>query len=140
MHTEISRAAGREPTCQTILTATWLGEPVEPSIEEFEKVYELQVALNDGRRPPQDDRGEAESIFFAEKHSGTFLTDDNGAFDFAERRLGRGRVVDSIYVLQTAVANGDLSARDAAQIANDIEGAERHFRRCHRPPFTHTMF
>ena len=65
-------------------------------------MYRLQVGLNDGKQPPKGDRGEAEGIFFAEKHDGQFATDDNNAYDFARRRptLGAGRVIDSIHILR----------------------------------------
>ena len=116
VETEIRGAVRHEPSCNRVLAATWLGAPVEPAPNELVDVYEIQVGLNDGRRPPGDDAGEAESIFFAEKLGGTFLTDDNAAFDFAQRRLGAGRVVDSVYVLQTATANGTLTSREAADL------------------------
>ena len=75
----------------------------------------LQVGLNDGKYPPEGDGGEAEGIYFAEKLGGQFATDDNKAYDFARRRpsLGPGRVIDSVQILQTAVANGDLSRTEA---------------------------
>ena len=123
-----------ESHCSDILRETWLGPPAEPSGAELADVYRLQVGLNDGRRPPTGDRGEAEAIYFAEKHNGQFATDDNGAYEFARRRpsLGPGRVIDSIQILRTAVANGDLTAADAHGIANEIEDAGRSFRPTHR--------
>lgn len=123
-----------ESYCSDILRETWLGAPAEPSVAELADVYRLQVGLNDGRRPPKGDRGEAEAIYFAEKHNGQFATDDNNAYEFARRRpsLGPGRVIDSIHILQTAVTDGDLTAADAHSIANDIEAAGRSFRRVHR--------
>ena len=97
-------------------------------------MYRLQVGLNDGREPPKGDRGEAEGIYFAEKHNGQFATDDNNAYEFARRRpsVGMGRVIDSIHILRTAVADGDLTAAAAHSIANDIEEAGRSFRPTHR--------
>jgi predicted nucleic acid-binding protein len=123
-----------ESHCSDILQETWLGVPAEPSVAELADVYRLQVGLNDGRRPPKGDRGEAEAIYFAEKHSGQSATDDNGAYEFANRRpsLGPGRVIDSIHILRTAVAHGDLTATDAHSIANQVEDAGRSFRPAHR--------
>ncbi len=97
-------------------------------------VYRLQVGLNEGRKPPQGDRGEAECIYFAEKHGGQFVTDDNNAYSFAVRRvsLGIGRVIDTIQILRIAVANGSLTATDACGIADEIENAGRSFRPEHR--------
>ena len=123
-----------ESHCADVLNETWLGVPAEPTDSELAIVYRLQVGLNDGREPPKGDRGEAEAIYFAEKHNGQLATDDNGAYEFARRRpsLGPGRVIDSIHVLQTAVADGDLTAADAHDIANAIEDAGRSFRPPHR--------
>jgi predicted nucleic acid-binding protein len=133
VHGEIERSVRHQASCADILQMSWLGEPVEPAIEDLAAVFELQVALNEGRRPPAGDRGEAESIFFAEKLGGTFLTDDNGAFDFAMRRptLGPGRVRDSVDVLRVLVADGTITTKEAAEAANDIGSAGRSFRRCH---------
>ena len=132
---EIESAEGAgESHCSDILVAKWLGPPAAPSGAELADVYRLQVGLNDGRRPPTRDRGEAEAIYFAEKHNGQFATDDHGAYEFARRRpsLGAGRVIDSIHILRTAVADGDLTAADAHLIANEIEDAGRSFRPVHR--------
>ena len=123
-----------ESHCSDVLREAWLGAPAAPSIEELADVYRLQVGLNDGKRPPTGDRGEAEAIYFAEKHSGQFATDDNNAYEFARRRpsLRPGRVIDSVQILRTAVANGDISATGACNIADAIEGAGRSFRPVHR--------
>lgn len=123
-----------ESHCTDILSATWLGPPADLTTAELADVYRLQVGLNDGRQPPTGHRGEAEAIYFAEKLNGQFATDDNGAYEFARRRpsLGMGRVIDSVHILQTAVADGDLTPTDAHDIANAIEDAGRSFRPIHR--------
>ena len=123
-----------ESHCSDILSETWLGVPAEPTAAELASVYRLQVGLNDGMEPPKGDLGEAEGIYFAEKHSGQFATDDNNAYEFARRRpsLGMGRVIDSIHILRTAVADGYLTATDAHGIANAIEDADRTLRPTHR--------
>ena len=130
---ESAKRAG-ESHCSDILSETWLGAPAEPSIAELAVVYRLQVGLNNGRHPPKGDQGEVEAIFFAVKHNGQFATDDNNAYEFARRRptLGAGRVIDSIHILRTAVADGDLTATDAHRIANAMEDAGRSFRPTHR--------
>lgn len=70
----------------------------------------------------------------AEKHNGHFATDDNGAHEFVRRHpsLGMGRVIDSIHILRSAVADGVLSAANACDVANAIEDAGRSFRPTHR--------
>ena len=133
---ELESAAGAgEDHCAHILDDSWLGRPAIPAgSREMKTIYRLQIGLNDGRRPAVDHRGEAEGIYFAEKHQGDFATDDNGAYNFARRRpsLGSGRVFDSIHILQSAVAMGEITAEDAAEIANDVETAGRSFRPEHR--------
>ena len=134
---EIESAAQEgELHCSDILDEDWIGPPAEPTAAEMAVVYRLQVGLNDGREPPRSDRGEAEGIFFAEKHNGQFATDDNKAYEFARRRpsLGMGRVIDSVHILQTAVADGVLTPAEAHGIANAIEDAGRWFRPTHRHP------
>ena len=123
-----------ESHCSDILREAWLGPPAEPTAAELADVYRLQVGLNAGREPPKGDRGEAEGIYFAEKHNGQFATDDNNAYEFARRRpsLGMGRVIDTIHILRTAVADGVLTAADAHEVANEIEDAGRWFRPTHR--------
>jgi len=135
IHAEIESAARKGKShCLDILDEAWLGPPAEPTAAELSVVYRLQVGLNDGKEPPKGDRGEAEGIFFAEKHNGQFATDDNGAYEFGRRRpsLGTGRVIDSIHILRTAVADGYLTAADAHRIATEIEGAGRSLRPDHR--------
>ena len=137
IHTEIKSAQHEvDSHCADILRATWLGPPAEVTAAELADVYRLQVGLNDGRQPPTGHRGEAEAIYFAEKLNGQVATDDNGAYEFARRRssLGPGKVIDSIHILRTVVANGDLTASEADRIANAMEDAGRSFRPIHRGP------
>ena len=135
---ELMSAATRgEPHCSDVLSETWLGNPAIPTgPAELSAIIRLQVGLDEGRRPPRGHRGEAECIFFAEKHNGEFVTDDNAAYDFARRRptLGPQRVLDSIDVLRSAVTSGKITGEDAAEIADDVENAGRSFRPEHRGP------
>lgn len=91
----------------------------------------IQIGLNDGRRPPVAHAGEAEGIYFAEKLGGRFVTDDNGAYDFARRRLGPGRVFDTVDVLREAVTNGDMDSGEALNLVNAIRNSGRSIRRVH---------
>ena len=131
-----SAAVAGESHCSDVLSKTWLGCPAVPrGATELAAIFRLRIGLNTGRRSPSSrNLGEAEGIYFAEKHGGDFVTDDNGAYDFACRRrsLGRQRVLDSIDVLRAAVAENEITAEDAAAIADDIEGAGRSFRPEHR--------
>ena len=128
------------PGCADILNAAWLGDPMVPAGADLHGVFQLLVGLNEGRRPPTAHAGEAESIFVAEKLGGIFVTDDNAAYDFALRRLGPGRVKDSVHVLREAVASGELSASQALESAELIESSSRSLRRVHPRPFTIRYF
>jgi hypothetical protein len=119
------------PGCQAVLTATWLSTPMAPDHEDLQEIIRLQIGLNDGRRPPIAHAGEAEGIYFAKKIGGCFVTDDNGAYDFAERRLGRGRVLDTVDLLREAVVYGDLDDGEALNIVNMIRNSGRSIRRIH---------
>lgn len=129
-----SAARAGESHCSAVLTEAWLGPAATPDTKELAAIYRLQVGLNEGRQPPTAHLGEAEAIYFAEQTGGEFATDDNGAFDFARRRptLGPGRVMDSVHILRNAVAVGEITAMQAAQIAADIEAAGRYLRPEHR--------
>lgn len=132
VHDELEAGANQGLTPnQDILAAAWLGAPIAPTTAELSGVFALHVGLNDGRRPPVSHAGEAESIYLAEQLGASFATDDNAAYDFGERRLGVGRVLDTVTVLRDAVAMDELGARDALAIAAAIRSAGRHLRRTH---------
>jgi hypothetical protein len=141
---EIRAAAATEAHCQAILAAGWLGEPASVDTKGMTELIDLHTALNEGRRPPIDHLGEAESMLIAESTDGIFATDDNAAYDFAKNRssLGPGRVIDTVEILQVLVADGDLTPRDAADVANAMAAAGRHLRRVHldHQPFTAAYF
>lgn len=129
---EIRDAAnGGQPGCQAILAASWLSAPIAPEHEELKEIVLQQIRLNEGRRPPTAHAGEAEGIYFAEKLEGRFVTDDNGAYDFALRRLGSGRVHDTVDLLREAVSYGDLGDGEALNIVNAIRNSGRSIRRVH---------
>ena len=59
------------------------------------------------------------------------VTDDNGAYDFARRRLRPGRVFDTVDVLREAVTNGDINSGEALNLVNAIRNSGRSIRRVH---------
>lgn len=129
---EINNAANMgQPGCREILAAKWLSAPLEPQVADLRRIMLIQIGLNDGRRPPVAHAGEAEGIYFAEKSGGRFVTDDNGAYDFAERRLGPGHVLDTVDVLREAVMYGEMDDGEAVNIVNLIRNSGRSIRRIH---------
>ncbi len=141
VHDEVQRGAaiGRQD-CAAILTEWWLGTPIIPSVRDQRGIYRIQVALNGSPHPPNEDAGEAESIFFAEHLDGVFATDDNAAYAFAERRLGIGRVLDTVDILRAAVRGGHATPADAVRAATAIRKAGRHLRRVHPATLTESYF
>lgn len=129
---EIREAADLgQPGCRAILAATWLSDPVVPEHEDLRRIVLIKIGLNEGRRPPTAHAGEAEGIYFAERLGGRFVTDDNGAYDFALRRLGRGWVYDTVDLLREAVSYGDMDDGEALNIVNAIRNSGRSIRRIH---------
>jgi predicted nucleic acid-binding protein len=120
--------------CKAVMRANWLGQPAEIAPEDSEVFYRLWVGLNDGKSPPEKHKGEAQSIFFAEREGGMFVTDDSGAYDFARRRplMMMGKVKDSIEVLRIAVSAGELTKEEAFDLVQKMECEGRHFRAEHQ--------
>lgn len=122
--------------CIMILQETWLGRPVNPTRAETKEIVSLQsmLMLPEDHPYPHAHLGEAQSIYFAEKHQGQFATDDNAAFELARLRslLGIENVIDSVDILREAVSLSKITAQEADQIANNMEVAGRHLRRIHR--------
>src|ERR1039457_1204121 len=114
-----------------VAQATWLGSPVVPTLEDQKYIYAIQVMLNLGPGPAVGNRGESESIYFAAKYEGIFLTDDNSAYQFAAKRLGPDRVVDTVDVLRQAQSQKLITAGEAVGIAVAIRTAGRFLRRVH---------
>lgn len=110
----------------------WLGAPVEPRASELHPIELIRIGLG-GTSADSRHAGEAQSIYFAETLGAVFATDDNVAYDFAKARsgLGIGRVVDTMWLLQEAVARGDLTSKRASEIVASITDAGREIRRCH---------
>jgi hypothetical protein len=126
---EIKAAISFSPECSAIVASSWLGQPMAPTgAEELDGIYRLQVALGNGKEPPTRHAGEAQSIFFAGMFGGSIATDDGAAFNFAERRLGVGRVVDTVDILHDAVDSNIISRSDAAAIVAAIRGSGRSLR------------
>jgi hypothetical protein len=134
VHFEIDQAAQIGMVdCATVLSTFWLDVPIVATPADMRSILPIWVGLNDGRRPPTQHAGEAESIYFAEKLDGCFATDDNAAYDFAMRRaaLGVGRVFDTIDILRDAVACDEISTQDALNVVDALRVAGRSLRRIH---------
>lgn len=125
--------------CITVQEFAWLGAPIEAELDNLAPIFRLSVALRSGKKDVHH-LGEAESIFWADKLGGLFVTDDNAAYDFAARRLGGGRVIDTVHILREAVAAALLSPEDASAACALITENDRHLRRGHPPYPAPTYF
>lgn len=76
----------------------------------------------------------------ADKLNGAFITDDYAAYDFASRRLGHCRVLDTVDVLRELVLVGYLKSSEAQQVADAIRNSGRRLRRGHPSTFTPSYF
>jgi predicted nucleic acid-binding protein len=123
-----------------VMAEPWLDAAVTPSASDQPGIVRIWVALNGGLRPPVLHAGEAQSIYFAEQLGGMFATDDNVAYAFAERRLGIGRVVDTVEILRAGVREGHIVPAEALRAARMIRGSGRYLRRVHPSIVTEAYF
>jgi hypothetical protein len=133
-----------QPGCAHVLSASFLGVPYTVDVADLGAVFRLRTSLADPftgeQRDSTRDLGEAESIFVADKFHGTFITDDSAAYDFAVKRLGYNRVLDTVGLLREAVAHRQLTTSEAQQAADAIRNSGRHLRREHPATFPPDFF
>lgn len=114
---------GRAPFLREVLDCDWLGAPWTPSTKDLKAIYELQVGLNDGKRPAEDHLGEAECIHACAVTDGGFVTDDRGAYSFAQRRGVWVR--DTVRLLQEARASFETSTDECWDAVEAMLVADR---------------
>jgi hypothetical protein len=141
---ELLAGLGR-PECDAVLAVSFLGDPFEAGPSEQLAVFRLQAAIRGTLDDEDDDDsardlGEAESIYVADKLNGTFITDDWSAYEFARKRFGSNRVMDTVALLREAVACGELTPSEAQHAADAIRNSGRHLRWGHPPTLTAEYF
>lgn len=136
VYQEIKKAADTIPHCTVIIEEPWLGEPKVPTERQAEEIDLIRMSIMELGDTRYAHLGEAQSIYFAKQLQGQFATDDNTAYKFARQQyvLGNENVIDSIGILQEAVAMYEITDREADHVAKDIEETGRHFRPIHRQP------
>jgi predicted nucleic acid-binding protein len=121
--------------CSRIVEAQWLGSAQETQTDaDLKAVFRYRAAL--GGVEPKN-LGEAESVFWAERLQATFATDDGPAYDWAVRKLGATRVIDTVKILQDAVSAGELQPDEAVQLCEamrSFQPAPRYLRKVHPDP------
>jgi hypothetical protein len=112
---EVQRGVAVEPGLTTILTAKWLGDPLEVSgIKGIKQVDLIRRALGGVDSAPLQHLGEAETIYCIEKSGSpesVFVTDDKPAADFASRR--GIRVINTAKVLAECHSMDEIGCPDA---------------------------
>ncbi|PZS16023.1 MAG: hypothetical protein DLM57_11520 [Pseudonocardiales bacterium] len=131
VHSEVLAGMNSSEACRDVLACPDLGRPHEVPMTMLKAVFRTQIALGGGGDTGDEHLGEAESIVMAEHFHCGVITDDNAAYDLAEKRLGSARVYDTVDVLTTLVRSGSLPAAEAKMHADAIVNNGRHLRRVH---------
>jgi hypothetical protein len=122
-----------QPDCDIVLGASFLGSPYQLAQSDLGEVMRIRTQLGGGAG---QNLGEAESIWIADKLGGAFITDDYSAYQFASRRLGNCRVLDTVALLRESVTTKYLTASEAQQVADAIRNCGRKLLRGHPQTFT----
>lgn len=129
-----------QPDCDNVLAASFLGVPHRIQTAELAEVMRIRIVLSDLNSSSTENLGEAESIFLADKFNGKFVTDDYVAYEFAQKRLGHCRVLDTVDLLREMVVTGYFKSSEAQQVADAIRNSGRSLRRGHPSTFTPEYF
>ena len=128
VHKELLRGASTSAHCLVVVQTCWLGEPHEARPDDLKYILRYRTALG-GDHP--SNLGEASSVYWAEQLNGRFATDDNAAYDWAKRKLGDGRVIDTVDILREAVVMDEISAERASTICQLAFDHDRSLRWVH---------
>jgi len=106
--------------CHRILNLTWLEDPIEP--KDTSAVLYLRSQLSKSDQSQSANMGEAESIILAREVSGSFMTNDFGAYGYAGRTeyLGTSRVLTACDALHEAYNYNQMSLSDVEQAHDQI--------------------
>jgi hypothetical protein len=124
--------------CDRVLAAQFMGTAHEVPLSKDLFVIQRVLTLEDGSSSKH--LGEAELIWTADRLNGSLITDDGPAFDFAVRRFGHNRVLDTIDLLRESVAADEMSPYEAKQLADAIRNSGRFLRAGHPPSLTSDYF
>jgi hypothetical protein len=129
VQSEVLAGMSTSQACREVLSCPDLGSPHEVTM--LKKVFRAQIELGGGGDSGDEHLGEAECIVMAEHFNCGVITDDNAAYDLAEKRLGYARVHDTVDVLRALVRSGSLRPSEAKMHADAIVNNGRHLRRIH---------
>lgn len=127
---EVKKGVPSCPYLQQILEARWLGAPLE-----VEGVPAALIEIDNIRRglggisaTPLQHLGEAEIIYYIENvdPSGTLITDDHSALDFAK---ARGiATMDTKRILEECYSVGEVGCPDAFHLMQSMHSYDRMIR------------
>jgi hypothetical protein len=128
---EVLAGMATSEACREVLACADLGSPHVVPAALLSAVFRTQIALGGGGASGDEHLGEAECIVMAEHFQCGVITDDNAAYDLAEKRLGSARAHDTVDVLRSLVRSGSITPGEAKMHADAIVNNGRHLRRIH---------
>ena len=129
---EASRSADWLPALRGLAPAGWLDEPIEITKEsDIRRVNQIRRAVFGGTDDDQlKHLGEAQTCYviknWAEFAGSWWISDDGEAVRYAKRQGITTR--ETIDLMSIAVADGDISARDAFDLMQQMADCDRYLR------------
>jgi hypothetical protein len=129
---EASRSASRLPALRRLPAEDWLDEPIEVTREsDIRAINRIRRAVFDGTDDePLKHLGEAQTCYIIKNWTGFagswWISDDREAVRYAKLQGITTR--ETIDLMSIAVADGDISARDAFNLMQAIADADRCLR------------
>ena len=127
---EVRRSTPSTPYLKAVLDAAWLGAPVEVggSPAALTEIDNIRRGLGALPGSPTKHLGEAEIIYHLQfvDQGGFFLTDDQTALDFAQRRGVSG--FDTPHIMQECFAYHEVGCPEAFDLIKRMAAADRGVR------------
>lgn len=127
---EVKRGVRSSPYLQRVLDATWLGDPleIEGTTAALTEIDNIRRGLGGTADKPLEHLGEAEIIYYIESvdPSGTLISDDYSALDFA---AARGiATIDTRRILEECHSLGEIGCPDAFRLMQEMQSHDRMVR------------
>ncbi|WP_309080640.1 hypothetical protein [Zhihengliuella sp.] len=131
---EARRSSDFLPALSELLSAQWLGEPIEVVDNGIERIR--RVVFGGTPSEPTRHLGEAETCHLILEHEdyagAAWITDDRDAYEYAQ---GKGiQTMDTLYILMALVSDGDLTPEMAHDLQNAMVDVDRSLLRTFGKP------
>jgi hypothetical protein len=129
---EASRSANKLPALRGLAAERWLDEPIEITSEsDILAISRIRRSVFDGTDDePLKHLGEAQTCYviknWAEFAGSWWISDDGEALRYA--KFQRITTRETIDIVSIAVADGDISARDAFDLMQAMADSDRYLR------------